>query len=538
MIILENVSKVFRIPHERTKTLYHKLLSITNKGYTYENLYALKNINLHVDLGEFIGIIGRNGSGKSTLLRIIAGVYKPTSGKVKVNDEISPLLELGLGFDSSFSCRDNIYVYGSLLGFSRRYMEGKVDEILSFAELERFADAKLETLSTGMRSRLAFAIAIQSVAPIILADEVLAVGDKIFAQKCHDIFRKFQEEGRTIVLVTHDIGAVNKFCNRVLVINEGEIVGDGKPEDMVEFYNKNVLNAIGKVEHYNSYKFGNKSQNEIIIDIKKEKENFKVDSSIKIEITKEQPAKNKTYGYDPKDFWEKRLTQNFNLKGVGNLSFSEHYNGYLYQQRLAVLKKVIKKYNIQLSNKNVLDVGCGTGYFVKYYLEHGANVTGIDIAQVAIEKLRKTFSNAEFLLADISNLNNTLNEGFDIINIFNTTFHLVNDNSFNDAMISCCGRLKKGGYLFVTDLFPNEDFSPAPHVKFRSIENYKLLQDYNIDILEIMPIHHLMNKKLKYLSIDITESLASILFVIDKIINILHLSKGNDIKLLVARRKR
>ena len=241
MIVLENISKVFKIPHERTKTLFHKIISISKRGYTYEELYALKDISLHVEPGEFVGVIGKNGSGKSTLLRIIAGVYKPTSGAIMVNEDISPLLELGLGFDNSFSCRDNIFVYGAILGFSRSQMTKRIDEILAFAELERFADAKLETLSSGMRVRLAFAIAIQSVAPVILVDEVLAVGDKVFSEKCRNVFRKLKSEGRTIILVSHDMNAVKEFCNRVIVMNDGQIMEQGKPAEMVTFYNQNIL---------------------------------------------------------------------------------------------------------------------------------------------------------------------------------------------------------------------------------------------------------------------------------------------------------
>ncbi len=241
MIILGNVSKIFKIPHERTKTLFHKIISISKRGYTYEELYALKDVSLHVSSGEFVGIIGRNGSGKSTLLRIIAGIYRPSFGTVTVNEEISPLLELGLGFDNSFSCLDNIYVYGALLGYSRPQMAKKVDEILAFAELERFADAKLETLSSGMRTRLAFAIAIQSVAPIILVDEVLAVGDQVFGEKCRNIFRKLKSEGRTIVLVSHNVEIIREYCHRVFVLNGGTLVNDGIAAEMIDFYNKKIL---------------------------------------------------------------------------------------------------------------------------------------------------------------------------------------------------------------------------------------------------------------------------------------------------------
>ncbi len=241
MIRIENVSKIFKIPHESTKTLFHKILAFTNRGYTYEELYALHDITLSVAPGEFIGIIGKNGSGKSTLLRIIAGIYEPTSGNVAVNEEISPLMELGLGFDDNFSCRDNIFVYGALLGFTRPQMARRVDEVLAFAELEKFVDTPLAKLSSGMRVRLAFSIAIQSVAPIILVDEVLAVGDSVFSEKCTKVFKRFKEEGRTIILVTHNMSAVREFCDRVLILDHGTLVKEGPPGDMVAYYIGNML---------------------------------------------------------------------------------------------------------------------------------------------------------------------------------------------------------------------------------------------------------------------------------------------------------
>jgi ABC-type polysaccharide/polyol phosphate transport system ATPase subunit len=241
MITVENVSKVFRIPHETTKTLFHKILSFSSRGYAFEELYALKDVSLSIPEGEFTGIIGKNGSGKTTLLRIIANIYEPTSGSVRVNEEISPLMELGLGFDDSFSCRDNIYVYGALLGFTRKEMGAKVDQILDFAELERFADTRLDQLSSGMRVRLAFAIAIQSVAPIVLVDEVLAVGDMVFAEKCRNVFRDLKRQGRTIVLVSHNMAAIREFCDRVIVINDGMIFGTGDPEEMINLYGQKIL---------------------------------------------------------------------------------------------------------------------------------------------------------------------------------------------------------------------------------------------------------------------------------------------------------
>jgi len=244
MIHLENVSKVFQIPHEKTKTLFHKMLSFSNAAYTYEELYAVKNVSLDVKPGEFLGIIGKNGSGKSTLLRIIAGIYQPTEGTVIVDEEITPLLELGLGFDNDFSCKDNIYVYGALLGYSRKQMNAMVGDILSFAELEKFADTKLENLSSGMRMRLAFSIAIQSVTPVILLDEVFAVGDLPFKEKCKKVIENFKDEKRTILYVSHDRGSVLHLCDRVCVMHKGELVAVGAPKEMVELYEEKILKAV------------------------------------------------------------------------------------------------------------------------------------------------------------------------------------------------------------------------------------------------------------------------------------------------------
>ena len=534
MIVLENVSKVFRIPHERTKTLYHKLLSYTKAAYTYEDLYAIKNVNIHIKEGEFIGIIGRNGSGKSTLLRLIAGVYRPTAGKIVVNEEISPLLELGLGFDNNFSCRDNIYVYGALLGFSRAQMAKRIDEILFFSELEKFADAKLDMLSSGMRSRLAFAIAIQSIAPIVLVDEILAVGDKVFAEKCRNIFKMLKQQGRTIVLVSHDTGSIKEYCDRVAVIHQGEIIGDGKPEQMIDFYNKVVLTAkdttiSSDIKKLISSSVTKKSTIDNIPQKEKIQENIKeitLKSSIKVNDN-----------YNAKEFWNRRLKQNFNLRGVGNITFSERYNQYLYKQRLNVLKNVIRKYTITIEGKKVLDVGCGTGYFSKYYLDNSAKVTGVDIAPVVIQKLQGIFTEGDFLPLDITRHNDSLPYNFDIIHIFSTTFHITNDDEFKFAMISLCDRLKVGGYIFITDLFTS-DISPAPHVKFRSMEKYKIMENKGIKILKILPIHHIMNKRLKYLSNVINDVLAPFLLYFDSMCNYLHLNVGDDLKLLVGRREK
>ena len=236
MIEVRHLSKVFRLPHAKKRTLYHNIISTVTQQYDYEEFYALKDMSFAVHHGEFVGIIGKNGSGKSTLLKILANIFKPTTGEVIIQDRVFPLLELGVGFQADFSVRDNIYLYGALLGFSRTEMTGKVREILEFAELERFADTKLQRLSTGMQMRLGFAIAIQSFAPIMLVDEVLAVGDLSFVEKCFSVFADFKRRGTTVLLVSHDLGSIEQLCDRVLVVANGELLNQGDPKSMIEFY--------------------------------------------------------------------------------------------------------------------------------------------------------------------------------------------------------------------------------------------------------------------------------------------------------------
>ena len=236
MIVLEDVSKVFSIPHERKRTLYHWLSSFGGRKFEYEPLYALRNVNLHVKDGEFLGVIGKNGSGKSSLLKVISRIYRPTSGRVSVRGELFPMLDLGVGFQPEFSCKDNVYLYGTILGFSRKEITRRLDGIIAFAELERFVDAKLGTLSMGMMLRLAFAIAIQSEASIFLVDEVLAIGDNVFWLRCEEEFRNFKNSGKTVVFVSHDLSLVQRFCDRVLVLTNGRIANEGSAAEMVEFY--------------------------------------------------------------------------------------------------------------------------------------------------------------------------------------------------------------------------------------------------------------------------------------------------------------
>jgi len=227
------------LPHDRKTTLRQRFVSLLQRQ-TYEELYALRDINLKVDNGEFLGVIGKNGAGKSTLLKLMARVLEPTSGTVSVNGTIAPFLELGVGFQGELTVKDNIFLYGALLGMSRQEIEGKYDWIIDFSGLERFVDAKLKNLSSGMQVRLGFSITVSVESPILLVDEVLAVGDMDFQQKCYDSFESFKKNGRTILFVSHDLNVIEKFCDRAILLEKGEIKAQGEPDVVIAQYQENM----------------------------------------------------------------------------------------------------------------------------------------------------------------------------------------------------------------------------------------------------------------------------------------------------------
>jgi ABC-type polysaccharide/polyol phosphate transport system ATPase subunit len=231
-IEVSSVSKSFRIPHEQRHYLKEYVLHPFNR-LTYERNDALKEISFSVDAGEFFGIFGPNGSGKSTLLRILAGIYQPDSGRVRVNGLLSPFIELGVGFDLELNARDNIRINGTLAGLTKRQLAARFDEILAFSELERFVDQKVKNYSSGMLMRLAYSIAIQIPFDVLLLDEVLAVGDESFQRKCFATFERFKEEGKTVILVTHDLHLLQRFADRVLRIEHGVMKGIGPTEELI-----------------------------------------------------------------------------------------------------------------------------------------------------------------------------------------------------------------------------------------------------------------------------------------------------------------
>ncbi|HZO97849.1 MAG TPA: ABC transporter ATP-binding protein [Gaiellaceae bacterium] len=229
------VSKAFRLPHQQRTTLKEHFLHPFDRT-TYERQQALSDVSFTIGDGEFFGIIGPNGSGKSTLLKILAGIYRADSGSVRVNGLLSPFIELGVGFNMELSARDNIRINATLLGLGARQLRERFDEVVGFAELEAHIDKKLKNYSSGMLVRLAFSIAIQVDFDILLLDEVLAVGDQAFQEKCLDTFDRFRDEGKTVVFVSHDLDRVSKLCDRALLLRDGVPVALGPAPDVVAAY--------------------------------------------------------------------------------------------------------------------------------------------------------------------------------------------------------------------------------------------------------------------------------------------------------------
>jgi ABC-2 type transport system ATP-binding protein len=234
VIDVVNITKSFKLPHESQNTIKGILINLNKRGY--EKQVVLKNMSLQVYKSDFLGILGRNGSGKSTLLKILSGIYYPNEGSVNIKGKLTPFIELGVGFNPELSGRDNVYLNGALLGFSRTEMMAMYDDIVAFAELERFMDQKLKNYSSGMQVRLAFSIAIRADTDILILDEVLAVGDEAFQRKCYDYFYELKERGKTVILVTHDMSAVQRFCTRAIVLAEGKIIYNGDTESAAHIY--------------------------------------------------------------------------------------------------------------------------------------------------------------------------------------------------------------------------------------------------------------------------------------------------------------
>lgn len=238
-IQVKNVSKDFILPHEKAGSIKSLFTSMSkNLSRTKETQHALRDINIEVKKGEFFGIVGRNGSGKSTLLKILAGIYQPTSGSVRTTGKLVPFIELGVGFNPELTGRENVYLNGAMMGFSKKEVAAIYDKIVDFAELERFMDQKLKNYSSGMQVRLAFSMATCAEADILLIDEVLAVGDADFQRKCFNYFRELKKNNKTVIFVSHDMEAVREYCERAILIEKSSIISSGSTQQVTKEYTK------------------------------------------------------------------------------------------------------------------------------------------------------------------------------------------------------------------------------------------------------------------------------------------------------------
>jgi ABC-2 type transport system ATP-binding protein len=242
-ISVKDLHKKFVLPQNKSNSFKQLAVNIVRENNKVTQ-HVLDGVSFEVYKGDFFGIVGRNGSGKSTLLKLLAGVYTPTSGDVSVNGGLTPFIELGVGFNPELSGRDNVYLNGALLGYGRKQMDVMYDEIVEFAELGPFMDQKLKNYSSGMQVRLAFSIAIKAKNDVLIFDEVLAVGDEAFQRKCLDVFESYKAKGQTVILVTHDMDTVRRFCNRALILDKGKILKLGSPHEAASTYSELNLKEI------------------------------------------------------------------------------------------------------------------------------------------------------------------------------------------------------------------------------------------------------------------------------------------------------
>ncbi|MFT8649430.1 MAG: polysaccharide ABC transporter ATP-binding protein [Bifidobacterium psychraerophilum] len=241
---VRNVSKSFKLPTDRTNSLKVSILNWIHGIRGYRVQEVLKDISFDVHKGDFFGIVGKNGSGKSTLLKIVSQIYSPDSGSVESDGKLVPFIELGVGFNPELTGRENVYLNGAMLGFTNDEIDAMYDDIVDFAELHDFMEQKLKNYSSGMQVRLAFSVAIKSQGDILVLDEVLAVGDEAFQKKCQDYFFEAKRQKKTIILVTHSMGDVRRYCNRAMFIQDGHVAQIGDPDEIADAYSNSFLGTV------------------------------------------------------------------------------------------------------------------------------------------------------------------------------------------------------------------------------------------------------------------------------------------------------
>ena len=352
IVEISKLTKSFKIPLEASSGVKQQLINILKGRKGYRVFTPLKDISFTINEGDFFGIVGRNGSGKSTLLKTIAGIYTPNGGNVKVHGSLVPFIELGVGFNPELTGRENIFLNGALLGFSHEEMESMYSAIVEFAELEDFMEERLKNYSSGMQVRLAFSIAIRAHADILLLDEVLAVGDEAFQKKCYSYFDKLKREKRTVILVTHDMAAVERFCTQAAFIEDGHVKMIGKPYRIAAAYSRSNSQNYDRTTGLNS-------DNEGTVP-------FKI-------VLRGTDGKEKTM-YDFEETMTVDLSwQQKGVKHVGVAIFRENgeyvYGPNTYQEKTSAIKDQTARYTVKLN----LNEG---RYFIKAGLM-GANDTKV-----------------------------------------------------------------------------------------------------------------------------------------------------------------
>ncbi len=352
IVEISKLTKSFKIPLEASSGVKQQLINILKGRKGYRVFTPLKDISFTINEGDFFGIVGRNGSGKSTLLKTIAGIYTPNSGNVKVHGSLVPFIELGVGFNPELTGRENIFLNGALLGFSHEEMESMYSAIVEFAELEDFMEERLKNYSSGMQVRLAFSIAIRAHADILLLDEVLAVGDEAFQKKCYSYFDKLKREKRTVILVTHDMAAVERFCTKAVFIEDGHVKMIGKPYRIAAAYSRSNSQNYDRTTGLNS-------DNEGTVPFKivlrgtdgKEKTMYDFEETMMVDLS-----------------WQQK-----GVKHVGVAIFRENgeyvYGPNTYQEKTSAIKDQTARYTVKLN----LNEG---RYFIKAGLM-GANDTKV-----------------------------------------------------------------------------------------------------------------------------------------------------------------
>ena len=352
IVEISKLTKSFKIPLEASSGVKQQLINILKGRKGYRVFTPLKDISFTINEGDFFGIVGRNGSGKSTLLKTIAGIYTSNSGNVKVHGSLVPFIELGVGFNPELTGRENIFLNGALLGFSHEEMESMYSAIVEFAELEDFMEERLKNYSSGMQVRLAFSIAIRAHADILLLDEVLAVGDEAFQKKCYSYFDKLKREKRTVILVTHDMAAVERFCTKAVFIEDGHVKMIGKPYRIAAAYSRSNSQNYDQTTGLNG-------DNEGAVP-------FKI-------VLRGTDGKEKTM-YDFEETMTVDLSwQQKGVKHVGVAIFRENgeyvYGPNTYQEKTSAIKDQTARYTVKLN----LNEG---RYFIKAGLM-GANDTKV-----------------------------------------------------------------------------------------------------------------------------------------------------------------